>query len=445
MKWSFLVSMLIFEVGSLLCGVAPTSEALIIGRAIAGLGGSGLSVGGTSILTLSVEPAKRPLMMGFVAMTYCLSAVLGPLLGGVFTDKVSWRWCFYINLPIGGLAAVAVFFLLNLPAAAAPPKIPLWKKLLHTDPVGIALAMGSIVCFILALQYGGSVHPWGSSIVIGLLVGFVLLIGVLVGWELYLGEYAMMLPRLYKQRTLSASAAFQFFFMGSYIVLLFYLPIYFQAALGASPIRSGVNNISLVASAAVFSVAGGVFVMMTGLGQQTMLASAALSTISIGTLYTFDLHTPTAMWAGLQFFVGATIAFGIMQSLTVAQSGVKVEDIPAVSANLLFFSTVGGAFSSSSGQAAFINQLLKALPRTAPTVNPQQVLLTGASELRNVFSPEVLPGVLEAYMIGIKAAFAVGIAFAGMAFLLSWLVPMRRLPTMKDQKETGEVAGMAMA
>jgi MFS family permease len=335
LKWSFLISMLIFEVGSLICGVAPNSKTLVVGRAIAGLGGAGLSVGGTSIVSFTVPPAKRPMMMGVIGMTYAIAAVLGPLLGGAFTDRVTWRWCFYINLPIGGIAAVAVFFFLRLPAAVAPPQISWTKKLLHVDPVGIALAMGGITCFILALQYGGNTHPWNSSMVIGLLVGFGLLAIALVGWEIWLGDYSMMLPRLYKQRSLSTTAPYQFFFMGSYLVLLYYLPIYFQSILGASPIKSGVNNLPLVLAAAVFALAGGAVVMKTGRAQQVMFVGSMLSTVAIGLIYTLDIGTSTGKWVGYQFFTGASMAFAIMHGLSIAQANVGPEDLAAVTANLL--------------------------------------------------------------------------------------------------------------
>ncbi|KIW61815.1 hypothetical protein PV05_01895 [Exophiala xenobiotica] len=439
LKWSFLISMLIFEVGSLICGIAPNSKTLVVGRAIAGLGGAGLSVGGTSIVSFTVPPAKRPMMMGVIGMTYALAAVLGPLLGGAFTDHVSWRWCFYVNLPIGGVAAVAVFFFFRLPAASAPPRVSWTKKLLHVDPVGIALAMGGIVCFILALQYGGNAHPWDSSVVIGLLIGFGLIAITLVAWEIWLGDYAMMLPRLYKQRSLSTTAPYQFFFMGSYIVLLYYLPIYFQSILGASPIKSGVNNLPLVLAAAVFALAGGAVVMKTGRAQQVMFIGSMLATVAIGLIYTLDIGTSTAKWVGYQFFVGATMAFAIMHGLSIAQANVGPEDLAAVTANLLFFQTVGGAFSTSAGQSAFVNRLLATLPKTAPGVDPGKVLLTGASELHTVFSPDVLPGVLQAYMVGLKAAFAVAVAFSGVAFLCSLAIPMKRLPS-----HTPDEAPMAM-
>jgi MFS family permease len=335
LKWSFLGSMFLFEVGSLICGVAPNSKALIIGRAIAGLGGAGLSVGGTSIVSFTVPPVKRPMMMGIIGMTYAVAAVLGPLLGGAFTDSVTWRWCFYINLPIGGIAAVALFIFFHLPTSAVTPQISWAKKLLHLDPVGFALAMGGITCFALALQYGGNTHPWKSGMVIGLLIGFGLLALTLVGWELWLGDYAMMPRRLWKQRSLSTTAPYQFFFMGSYVVLLYYLPIYFQSILGTSPIKSGVNNLPLVVAAAVFALAGGAVVMATGRPQQVMFVGSMLSTAAIGLIYTLDIGTSTRKWVGYQVFTGAAMAFAIMHGLSIAQANVGIEDLTAVTANLL--------------------------------------------------------------------------------------------------------------
>ena len=228
--------------------------------------------------------------------------------------------------------------------------------------------------------------------------------------------------------------------MGAYIVILYYLPIYFQSILDASPIRSGVNNLPLVLAAAFFALAGGAVVAATGHAQRVMMGGSMLTTVALGLLILLDVDTSTARWVGFQLFIGAVMAFAIMHGLTVAQAYATDADLPAVTANVLFFQTVGGAFSTSAGQAAFVNRLLHELPKKAPGVDPAMVLATGASELHNVFDAEVLSGVLESYMIGLRAAFAIAVAFSGVAFIISFLLPWKKLPTHGTGKTTMSMA-----
>ena len=334
LKATFVATTVAFEVGSLICGAAPNATALIVGRAIAGMGGAGIATGGTTIVAFCAPPEKRPILMGLIGVTYALAAAAGPLLGGAFSDRATWRWCFYINVPIGALAVGAIVIFFHLPSAVKPVEAGWKETLLQMDPLGIALAMGSIICFILALQYGGTTHPWNSSVVIGLLVGFVVILLALVVWEFYQGEYAMLVPRLISQRSLWSVSTFQFFFAGSYFLLLYYLPIYFQSIKGANPIKSGVDNLPMVITAGFFVLGGGITVAKTGQAVPFMAVGAALATVGMGLLYTLGVDTPSAKWIGYQILIGAALAFPFQNCLNVMQANVDATDLASATSIL---------------------------------------------------------------------------------------------------------------
>ncbi|KAI4601238.1 hypothetical protein KJ359_012428 [Pestalotiopsis sp. 9143b] len=221
LKPTFLASVAVFELGSLVCGAAPNPVALIIGRAIAGVGAAGLGTGVYTIIAHAVPPARRASYTGFVGMSYGAAAVLGPLVGGAFTDRVSWRWCFYINLPIGFLSALIILFLFESPDSAAPVTAPWREKLLQMDLVGVALVMAALISYTLALQYAGQSMAWGSSTVVGLLVGSAALAVAFGWWECFQGERAMIPPRLVKKRSVGISSVFTFLFSGPYFLTIY--------------------------------------------------------------------------------------------------------------------------------------------------------------------------------------------------------------------------------
>ncbi|KAF2685179.1 MFS general substrate transporter [Lentithecium fluviatile CBS 122367] len=437
LKISFLVAIAIFEVGSVLCAAAPTSEAFIIGRAIAGMGAAGVGCGCYTMIGFMAEPRKRAAYTGLLGAIYGVGSVLGPLLGGVFSGDVTWRWCFYINLPIGVVPVGTIIFFFRTPATAKPQEATLREKLLQMDLLGTTLLMGATVSYILAVHYGGQVHPWSSSIVIGLLVGSglqIITFGLNEWWQ---GERAIIIPRLFMRRELGISAVYTVLQAGGFFVMIYYMPIYFQASRGSTPIMSGVQNLPFILGAAAGAFGAGLVISATGLAIVVMVVGAAIGILGSGLCYMFDENTSIGTWIGFQLISGFGLGAAFQIPVMVGQSTVEPIDLSSATSMMLCFQTLGGALWLSAAQSVFVNRLIVTMPKVAPKINPLSVVATGAGKIREVFSPEDVVGIVAAYIDGIRGAFVLACIVTGLAMLLAFCLPWKKLDLAAVAKAGG--------
>ncbi|PVI07065.1 major facilitator superfamily transporter [Periconia macrospinosa] len=431
-KLVFMFSIFIFEVGSLICAVAPNSEAFIAGRAITGAGVAGTFSGCYIIIAFSTPPKTRPAMTSILGATYAVASIVGPLIGGAFTNGVSWRWCFYINLPFGGLAAAAILFSFKPPRAADPVKAPLKEKLIQMDILGTALIMASVVCYLLALQWGGIAKSWSDADVIGCLVGFGLLAIAFAVNEWWMGEKALVHPTYLRHRIVMSGCLYSFFVAGGFYILLFYLPIYFQAVKGASAVSSGIRLLPLILGMTLSQIVIGVTITVTGIWNPFQLMGAALLTIGSGLLFTLKVDSSAGHWIGYQIVAGIGLGTGFNVPIIVTQRIVKASDVSTATAVVLFFQSLGGALIVAAGQSIFQNELIAKLAQTNPEILPVSVASADATSLRHLFNDQQLEGIKEAYVYGISMSYALSIAVAAVGTLFALVPKFGRLPAQSN-------------
>ncbi|KAI9781425.1 MAG: hypothetical protein M1839_006019 [Geoglossum umbratile] len=408
-KWTYLTAIFIFELGSLICGAAPTSNALIVGRAVAGLGCAGIFSGALIIVAHAVPLRQRPIYTGFIGAVYGIASVAGPLMGGAFTDHLSWRWCFYINLPIGAFTMAAIGFFWESPKnkSAKEENLGFQGRLKKFDVWGTLAFMPGVVCLLLALQWGGSKYAWKSAQVIVLLVIFFILILAFTIVQFWKQEDATLPPRILRQRSVAFGAWYAFATGAAFLLTVFYIPIWFQAIKGATAIKSGIMNLPLILSLVVASLIAGGVVTALGYYKPFMIASSILMAVGGGLLSTFETDTGHAKWIGYQVLFGFGVGMGMQQPLMAVQTVLDITDIPIGTSVIIFAQTLGAALFVSVGQNVLTNRLVSGLIKAVPNLDPSIVLQTGATSLKEVVDPKYLSGVVFAYNRAIAQTFYV--------------------------------------
>jgi MFS family permease len=469
-KTVYISCLMIFELGSLICGAAPNSATLIAGRAIAGLGSAGMFSGAITIIVYLVPLQKRPAYTGMFGATFAVASVAGPLLGGeyflgraqlvqnvatcglshtgldadshagVFTDKVSWRWCFYINLPIGGAMAVVLFFVLKLPAAATQrTKMTLKEQFHKLDPIGTAVFLPAIVCLLLALQWGGTTYDWSNGRIIALLVLSGILFLIFIYLQHLFQEHATVPPRILKYRAVSAGVSYSFFSGAGMMTLVYFLPIWFQAIKGASAVHSGIMNLPAVLGITVASMAAGILTRKLGYFTQWMYASCILSSIGTGLISTFTTTTGHPKWIGYQVLWGLGLGLGMQQPSVGAQVSLPRKDVPTGASMMFFAQALGGSIFVSVANNVFDNTLSQDLAKVAG-IDANVVTHVGATDLRDTIPQNLLEPVLVAYNDALRSAFYVVVAVTCATVFGALAMPWENLKKVAAAQEAAAKA-----
>lgn len=454
MKWSYIAFFAVFELGSLLCGLAVSSPMFIIGRAVAGLGASGLVNGALSMIALAGPPEKRPLFMAMIMSIFSSGQILGPLIGGALTEHANWRWCFYINLPIGAITAFSLVFVSFPNEAGHRKKFTPATMVKDFDLIGFVLFVPSVIMLIMALQWGGTKYAWSSATIIGLFVGFGVLIIPLGWWEKRQGQNAMFPFPLLRQTPILSSCITGWLIMAVVIVLSYYLPLWFQSVKSASAFQSAIDTLPSFLSQIIFAILmGALCPKVVPYMTPFVIIGSAVSAIGAGLLSTLKPTSTAGLWIGYQIFAGAGRGMSISVPIQTVQQHVEKAQMATAVAMVSFFQTFGGAIFLSLAQTSFSNMLKHDLREYAPGVSPELVLESGATNIRKIVTGDELQGVLRAYTEAITKTFYIMVGASALALVTSFGMGWKRVekkakisvPAVQSEKERAAITKSADA
>ncbi|EHK25157.1 uncharacterized protein TRIVIDRAFT_189029 [Trichoderma virens Gv29-8] len=438
-KPTLIATVTIFWIGSLLCAVSTSMGMLIAARAIQGVGGGGTIVLPNICISDLFSMRKRGMYFGILGMVWALASAIGPILGGVFTSKVSWRWCFYINLPLGGIGLLILIFVLKL----HNPRTPIKQGLAAIDWVGNVLIIGGTLMLLFGLEFGGVQFPWKSAAVICLIVFGFITIALFGIYENRVAKFPVMPTRLFRGRTSIAAYGLSLMHAMTFMSGSYWLPLYFQAVLGATSLLSGVYILPYVLALSITSALTGVFIKKTGNYKIPIIFGLTVMTLGFGLF--IDLGS-RANWAKIiifQIIAGIGVGPNFQSPLIALQTNVEPRDIGAATASFQFLRQLGTSTSVVIGGVIFDNEMQKQQAFLQQQLGPELGgRFSGSQAASSVFLVASLNGhqrevVATAYWNALQKMFIAYTCFVALGLFISLFVEQKTLSKQHTEHKTG--------
>ena len=437
-KGIFQFAIVVFLVGSALAGLSQNMFELIAFRGIQGLGAGGLMAMAMTIIADVVSPRERGRYQGYFGATFALSSIAGPLLGGVFTSYLSWRWIFYINIPIGIVALVVTSAVLKLPFRRQSHRI---------DFLGAGLMMVGVTAALLVTVWGGTQYAWSSPVIIGMGLTSVAFIGTFIVWEHYASE-PILPPSLFRIGVFRTASTVSFLLSMVMFGAIIYLPLYLQLVDGVSIMVSGLLMVPLMLGLLASSIVSGQIVSRTGKYKAMPIVGSILVIIGMWLLSNLGLHTPHLTMSLYVIVLGSGMGMTMQIMILATQNAVPTDSIGTGTAAVTFFRSLGGAFGTSLFGAVFIAGLAHWIPRLVPGAAATHIHVNGSFSMSpaelHAFPPEVQHGILDSFVRSLHTVFLVGVPIAVVMFVGTLFLKQLPLRSASGLQRPSEDLAMSM-